>query len=196
MYELLIIAAFVATLAVVALRPQRADAHCDTMEGPTAKDGVRALESADLDHALKWITPDGETELREVFERSLAARKLGPEAQEVADRWFLENLVRIHRAGEGAAFTGLLPAGTPVEEKVAAADRSVDEGDLRPLAGLIPAERWPELERRFAKVLEHRDYDPHDMDAARAYVEAYVNFFKFAEGHDHDHAHAHAGHGH
>jgi hypothetical protein len=169
------------------------------MDGPTAQDGVKALESTDLDHALRWITADGEAELREVFERALAARRLGPEAQEVADRWFLENLVRIHRAGEGAAFTGLQPAGVPVEEKVAAADRSIEQGDLRPLAGLISTERWPELERRFAEVLERRDYDLHDVDAGRSYIEAYVRFFKFAEGHDHDHAgrqHAHAGHGH
>ena len=33
--------------------------------------------------------------------------------------------------------------------------------------------------------------------AAREYVEAYVDFFKYAEGHEHQHAeHAHAGHGH
>ncbi|MGW2122819.1 DUF6448 family protein [Streptomyces sp. NPDC001758] len=198
MYELLVTAAFVVTLAVVVLRPRRADAHCDTVEGPTAQDGLRALESGDLDHALKCITPEGEAELREVFELGLVVRKLGPEAREVADRWFMENLVRIHRAGEGAAFTGLRPAGTPVEEKVAAADRSVGEGDLRPLAGLVPAERWPELERRFAKVLERREHDVHDVDAGRSYIEAYVSFFKFAEGHDHahTHTHAHAGHGH
>jgi hypothetical protein len=196
MNELLIIVVFAAVLAVVALWPQRASAHCDTMDGPTARDGLKALESADLAYALKWITPEGEPELREVFERALAARKLGPAAQEVADRWFLENLVRIHRAGEGAPFTGLQPAGVPVDEKVAAADRSIEQGDLRPLAGLVSTERWPELERRFAKVLERRDYDLHDVDAGRSYIDAYVSFFKFAEGEDHDHGnhHQHAGH--
>lgn len=202
MNELLIIAAFAVTLTVVVLWPQRASAHCDSMDGPTVKDGVKALESADFGHALKWVAPEGEAELREVFERSLAARKLGAEAQEVADRWFLENLVRIHRKGEGAAFTGLQPAGVPVDEKVAAADRSIEQGDLRPLAGLVPAERWPELERRFGKVIDRQEYDVHDVDAGRSYIEAYVSFFKFAEGHDHDHdhgghehEHAHAGHG-
>lgn len=190
MSELLVMAAFAATLTLVVLWPQKASAHCDTMDGPTAQDGLTALESADLAHALKWITPEGEAELREVFVRALAARKLGAAAQEVADRWFLENLVRIHRAGEGEAFTGLQPAGVPIDEKVAAADRCVDEGDLRPLEGLVSTERWPELERRFAKVLERRDYDLHDVDAGRSYIEAYVDFFKFAEGHEHDHQHA------
>lgn len=190
MNELLVIAAFAVTLTLVVLWPTQVSAHCDTMDGPTARDGVKALESADLVYALKWVTPEGEAELRQIFDRALAARVLGAAAQEVADRWFLENLVRIHRAGEGEAFAGLHPAGVPIDERVAAADRSIEEGDLRPLVGLVSAERWPELERRFAKVLERRDYDRHDVDAGRSYVEAYVGFFKFAEGHEHDHQHA------
>ena len=88
------------------------------------------------------------------------------------------------------AFTGLRPAGVPIDERLAAADRSLEQGDLRPLAGLVSTERWPELERRFEKALERRGYDLHDVDAARSYIEAYVDFFKFAEGHDHDHQHA------
>lgn len=190
MNELLVIATFALTLTLVVLWPKKASAHCDTMDGPTARDGVKALESADLAYALKWVTPEGEAELRQVFDRALAARTLGAAAQEVADRWFLENLVRIHRAGEGEAFTGLQSTGVPIDERVAAADRSIEEGDLRPLAGLVSAERWPELERRFAEVLERQDYDPHDVDAGRTYVEAYVNFFKFAEGHEHHPHHA------
>jgi hypothetical protein len=198
MNELLVIAAaFAVTLTIVMLWPLEVSAHCDTMDGPTAQDGVKALESADLAHALKWVAPEGEAELGEVFARALAARELGAEAREVADRWFLENLVRIHRAGEGEAFTGLQPAGVPIDEKVAAADLCIAEGDLQPLAGLVSTERWPELERRFEKVLERRDHDLHDVDAGRSYVEAYVDFFKFAEGHEHDHQHdAHVFHGH
>lgn len=203
MYELMIVAVFAATLALVVLRPQRASAHCDTMDGPTAKDGLTALESGEIAYALKWIAPDGEAELQEIFDRARTVRRLGGVAQEVADRWFLENLVRIHRAGEGASYTGLQPSGVPVDEKVAAADRCVEEGDLGALAGLVPADRWEELERRFDRMMERKGYDVTDVDAGRAYIEAYVSFFKFAEGHDHDHehhhvahSHAHAGHGH
>lgn len=191
MIELLAIAAFVIVAAAVVLRPQRASAHCDTMDGPTAEDGIKALETGNLAFTRKWVTADGEAELESVFERALAARKLGAAAQYVADRWFLENLVRIHRAGEGAGFTGLQPAGVPIDEKVAAADRSIEVGNLEPLTGLIPDERWPELERRFATVLERKDYPDDDVDAGRHYIEAYVNFFKFAEGENHDHGHAH-----
>ena len=187
MNEWLTVAAFAATLTLVVLWPHKVSAHCDTMDGPTAQDGLKALASADLAYALKWVTHEREAELGEVFRRALAARGLGPEAQEVADRWFLENLVRLHRAGEGEAFTGLQPAGVPVDEKVAAADRSIEVGDLQPLVGLVGTERWAELERRFAEVRARRDFDLHDVEAARSYIEAYVDFFKFAEGHDHEH---------
>lgn len=191
---------FAATLAVVLLKPLRASAHCDTMDGPTAQDGLRALATGNLALALKWVGPSGEDEVREVFALAQAARDLGPAAREVADRWFIENLVRIHRAGEGAAFSGVQAHGAPVDERVAAADSAIVAGNLSPLDGLVPAERWDELQRRFARVLERKDYDVTDVDAGRDFIGAYVSFFKYAEGedheHGHDHVHAHAGHGH
>lgn len=189
---IIVLTAFLATLAIVLLRPRRASAHCDTMAGPTAQDGLLALETGNLNHALKWIQPDGEAELREIFEKSIAARDLDPTAQEVADRWFLENLIRIHRAGEGAPFTGLRPKGAPVDERVAAADRCIEVGSLEPLAGLVSEEQLPELNRRLAEVLARKDYDTDDVAAGRAYIEAYVRFFKLAEGEGHADHHAHA----
>ncbi len=187
----LIIIAFVGTLAIVLLKPLRASAHCDTMEGPTAQDGLQALETGNLALALKWVAPSGEEEVREVFEKARTARDLGPAAREVADRWFVENLVRIHRAGEGAPFSGVLPYGTPVDERVAAADSAIASGSLAPLEGLVPAERRAELQRRFATVMERKEYDATDVVAGRSYIEAYVSFFKYAEGEDHEHGHAH-----
>ena len=187
----LIIIAFVVAIAAVLLKPLRASAHCDTMEGPTAQDGLRALETGNLALALKWVARSGEEELREVFDKARAARDLGPAAREVADRWFVENLIRIHRAGEGAAFTGVQPYGAPVDERVAAADSAIASGDLAPLDGLVSAARWAELQRRFATVLERKDYDASDVDAGRGYIEAYVSFFKYAEGEDHEHGHEH-----
>jgi hypothetical protein len=188
----LIIAAFLGTLAALLLKPLRASAHCDTMEGPTAQDGLRSLETGSPAPAMKWVGPDDENELREVFEQALAARDLGPAARSVAERWFIENLVRIHRAGEGAPYSGVQPYGTPVDERVAAADAAIASGDLAPLEGLVPADRWAELQRRFAAALDRKDYDTSDVDAGRAYIETYVSFFKYAEGEDHEHGEHHA----
>lgn len=187
---------FLLMLCIVLLVfPEKARAHCDTMDGPTAGDGIKALETNNINHALKWIPEDYEGELQKIFELSVKVRALSPEARELADRYFLENLVRIHRAGEGAPFEGLKPSGTPIDEKVAAADKSIEIGNLSPLKGLISEEQMHELEERFKNVMSLKDYDVDDVAAGRAYVEAYVSFFKFAEGEEHGHDNGHK-HGH
>lgn len=172
---------------VLLLRPSVASAHCDTMDGPAVKDGQLAVQTGNINVALKWVHEDGAAELSEIFDRAEAARGLGEAARVVADQWFLENLVRIHRAGEGAPYTGLQPVGVPVDERVRAADHAVEAGTLAPLLGLVPEERLAELERRFAEVLARKDFADDDVDAGRSYVEAYVRYFKFAEGHEDDH---------
>jgi hypothetical protein len=43
--------------------------------------------------------------------RKLCVRTLDLEAKALADRYFFETLVRLYRAGEGAAYKGLKPAG-------------------------------------------------------------------------------------
>ncbi|MDW7678898.1 MAG: DUF6448 family protein, partial [Bacillota bacterium] len=158
-------------------------------DGPTAVDGIKALESGNINHALKWIMPEGEEELTHIFQLSLKVRRLNDDARELADRYFLENLVRIHRAGEGAPYTGLQPVGVPIDEKVAAADTCIETGDLTPLKGLVSPEEIPELEKRLRKALALKHFDVNDVQAGREYIEAYVSFFKFAEGEEHDHGH-------
>lgn len=166
---------------------QPALAHCDTEDGPAVKDGRRALATANINYALKWVHPEGEDEVRAVFEKALRVRVLGPDAAEVADRLFLETLIRVHRAGEGAGFEGIKPTGTELPPQVVAADRALDEGTIDPLRGLIPDDRWAELERRFHIALSRRGFDVDDLVGARAYIEAYVTFFKYAEGEEHEH---------
>lgn len=185
----------IASLALF-LMPRKAIAHCDTMDGPTAIDGITALETGNINHAFKWIMPEFEHELQHIFELTMKVRVLSPEAKELADRYFLENLVRIHRAGEGAPFEGLLPSGTPIDEKVAAADKSIALGNLSPLEGMFTDEEMHVLQEKFAKAEALKDYDINNVAEARKYVEAYVTFFKLAEGKDHDHGHHTHDHGH
>lgn len=175
--------------SILLLMPLKASAHCDTMDGPTAKEGMKALETANINYAFKWIQPDAEQELREIFILSLKVRKLGEDAKELADRYFIENLVRIHRAGEGAPFTGVRPHGVPIDERVAAADKSLEVGNLSPFEGLITLEEMPALEEKFEKAMSLKDYDDNNVDAAREYIDAYVMFFKLAEGEEHAEGH-------
>jgi hypothetical protein len=180
--------------ALAALKPPTAQAHCDTAEGPAVKDGRRALETGNINHALKWIPADGEAELRDVFDKALKVRGLGADAAELADRLFLETLVRIHRMGEGVGFAGIQPVGTQVDPVVVAADGAIAQGSDAALLPMVPAERRAELDKRFRAALAVKDFDVDDVAAGRRYLAAYVSFFKYAEGEEHEH-HGHE-HGH
>lgn len=169
-----------------------ASAHCDTEDGPAVTDGRRALETGKVNIALKWVHQGDEPEVRDAFTRAVAERSLSPEAREVADRHFLDVLVRVHRAGEGAGFDGIKPTGAVVPPQVVAADRALEGSSIEPLRGLVADERWQELERRFDRAVALKSFDVDDLAAAREYMDAYVSFFKYAEGHDHDEQHTHA----
>ncbi len=203
--SIILAGAAIGAIGVIVLWPRSASAHCDTEDGPAVTDGRLALETGDPGPALAWVHADGDAEVREVFGLAQRARALGGEARRAADRLFLETLVRLHRAGEGAAFDGIKPAGQ-VDPVVAAADRSIEVGQIEPLAGLVAPERLPELRARLARALSLKDHDVRDVETGRRWVAAYVGFVKYAEGEEHerDHdAHAHeesglvlAGHGH
>lgn len=179
------------TESLTNLLVRTASAHCDTADGPAVTDGRRALDSGNVNIALKWVGLEGESEVRKAFERASRVRATGGEAAALADQWFLENLVRIHRAGEGAGYDGIKPAGTVIPPQVRAADEALDKGTMEPLSGLIETERWAELEKRFNHALALKNFGANDLVAARTYMDAYVSFFKYAEGHDHDHNHDH-----
>jgi hypothetical protein len=191
--SIILAAAAIAAAGVIVLWPRSASAHCDTEDGPAVADGRLALETGDPSPALAWVQTKGDAEVREIFGLAQHVRALGGEARLVADRLFLETLVRVHRAGEGAGFDGIKPAGQ-VDPVVAAADRSIEEGDIGPLAGLVPPERLPELRARLARALALKDHDVRDVEVGRRWVAAYVSFVKYAEGEEHEHGDAAHGH--
>jgi len=174
------------------LRPAVVQAHCDTPDGPAVTSGRKALATGNINHALIWIPAEGEAELRTVFEQTLKVRTLGAEAAELADRLFLETLVRIHRMGEGVGFTGIQPNGGPADPVVAAADEAIAQGSDARLLQMVPEDRRAGLDGRFHAALAVKDFDADDVVAGRRYLAAYVDCFKYAEGEEHDHA----GHGH
>ncbi len=190
MEMMLMVGILVSWFVLALVWPCKASAHCDTMEGPTVADGKKALETSNINYASKWIAPEFDPELRKVFDLAVAVRKLSPEARELADMYFLETLVRLHRMGEGVGYTGIKPYGTPIDEKILAADQSIAVGNLSPLEGKVLPEQLAELKERFTQVLALKDFDVDDVAAGRKYIAAYVSFFKFAEGEEHQHGHA------
>ena len=86
-------------------------AHCDTLDGPVVIKAKEALEKRNVDLVLPWVSADKEGEVRKAFDLAVAVRGKGPKEKELADTYFFETLVRVHREGEGAPYTGLKPAG-------------------------------------------------------------------------------------
>ncbi len=156
-------------------------AHCDTLDGPVVKEAQLALEKGDVTGLLKWVRKEREQEIRDAFARSLAVRVKGREARELADRFFFETLVRVHRAGEGAPFTGLKPSGT-VEAAIAAADKALQAGSVDELAEKIGNAVGNEIKKRFIEVSEKKKHAEDSVEAGREFVEAYVQYVHFIEG--------------
>lgn len=164
--------------------------HCDTMDGPLIKDAKIALEKNNVNYILKWVQPKDESEIKNIFSLAIKVRSLNADARTLSDNYFFETLVRLHRSGEGVPYTGVKPSGTPVDEKILAADKSIEKGTLLPLKGLVTNEMLPELEERFHKVMALKDFDVNNVKAGREYIEAYVQFFKYAEGEEEHDVHA------
>ena len=155
-------------------------AHCDTLDGPVVTEAKAALENGDVMPLLKWVTKEYEDEIRTAFVKTLAIRTKSPEVRQVADMYFFETLVRIHRAGEGAPYTGLKPAGQ-IEPTVAAADKAIEEGSAEVFAKNIGQAAEKGIKEHFKHLMDARKHKDESIEAGRKYVEAYVRFVHYVE---------------
>jgi hypothetical protein len=155
-------------------------AHCDTLDGPVVKTAKSALEKGDVTPILKWVKKESEAEIRAMFKKTLTVRSKGKEAQELADMYFLETLVRLHRAGEGEPYTGLKPAGI-VEPAVVEADKALESGSSENLVKLVTEAAAKGIRERFVKAREAKKHADHSVEAGREFVEAYVQFTHYVE---------------
>lgn len=173
-------------VALVTLGALRADAHCDTMSGPVVVAARRALQAGDVIPVLKWVRPEHEAEVRQAFNKTLLVRKQSGEAQELADRYFFETVVRLHRAGEGEPYDGLKD-GNVVDPAIAALDRALEASDDRLLVAVTGDA--PDIQARFARVLQLRARADENLLAGRTYVAAYVEMARSLEATPHDESH-------
>ena len=171
-----------AVLFTVALfAPGKAYAHCDGMDGPVVKAAQKALEAGNVNLALIWVQKQDEREVRSAFQKTVSVRKLNQEARELADRYFFETLVRLHRAGEGEPYTGLKPAGRDLGPAIPAADKALDDGSAEPLLKLFPARARAEILESFREAIARKNFDKDNVNAGREYVKAYVTFIHHVE---------------
>lgn len=154
--------------------------HCDSLDGPVVRAARQALEARDVDLVLPFVPRDGEEEITSVFEKVVRLRKEGGIARQIADRYFFETVVRVHRAGEGAPFTGLKPAGLDVGPVVPVAEQAVQTGSPRDLLELLTTILSEEVWRRFERLSELVRHARGDVETMRPYVQARLDLEAWA----------------
>jgi hypothetical protein len=155
--------------------------HCDTLDGPVITLARKALETGNVNHVLPWVRPEDEHEIRHAFQHAVSVRKLGPSARELADTHFFETLVRVHRASEGAPYTGLKPAGADLGPAVPAADKALEDGSVETVVKLLTDAVRAGVHRHFHAAVSRRHFAVDDVAAGREYVEAYVPYVHYVE---------------
>lgn len=166
--------------AITGLCAVRVGAHCDTMNGPLIPEAQAALEKGDVMPILKWVGEESEAEIRDAFAKTITVRSKGPAAKQLADHYFLETLVRIHRAGEGAPYTGI--KDKPVPPIVAIADQALVNGSAEEMITKMTGHMAGAIREKFNKVLETKKHAEESVAAGREYVEAYVQYMHYVEG--------------
>jgi len=168
-------------LGILLATPASIMAHCDTMDGPVVTAAKQALDKKDVNLVLIWVDKESEPEIKSVFEKTLAARKHGQEAKEVADQYFFETLVRLHRFGEGEPYTGIKPVGTHVCEVIPAADKALESNSEKALMNMVQEKVKLGVTELYNMVQEKKKNASQSVEAGREYVDAYVSFIHYVE---------------
>jgi len=177
MRRIVVVASFVCGL----LLSVPAFAHCDSVNGPVVSDARAALESGRVDVVLKWVKPEDEAAVREAFARTVAVRKQNDASRALADQWFFETVVRLHRAMEQEPFTGLRAADWKPEPVIEIADEALDTGKLDTLQTALADDVSRNLRERFERVRQLREHRNESVAAGRAFVAAYLDYLRFVE---------------
>lgn len=171
--------AAVAVLAVALSLPGNAQAHCDSYQGPVVGAARQALEAQDVKLILPYVKPDDETELTAAFNQALQVRSLSPEAKMLAENYFFETAVRLHRLGEGAAYTGLKDEAVP--PAIQTADKALHSGRLNDVNKMLSEASQNGLQAKYQAVVDARQNAVKlgTVEANRERVEAELMFEKY-----------------
>jgi hypothetical protein len=95
--------------------------------------------------------------------------------------YFFETVVRIHRVGEGASYTGLKPEGTDVGPVVPAADKALEDGTIDAFLKFITDAAMEGILERFEDIMAKKNFKVDDVEVGREYVKSYVEFLHYVE---------------
>ena len=168
------------TVVLLIASPENASAHCDTLNGPVVTAARVALQRGDVTPVLKWVKSTEEREVRDAFRRTMAVRGANAEARDLADLYFFETLVRLHRQGEGEPYTGLKPAGAS-DPAIESADRALETGSVNDVVTAMAGRLAAGIRERFALAQSRQKHADESVAAGREYVTAYVEFIHYVE---------------
>jgi hypothetical protein len=150
-------------------------AHCDSYDGPVVQDALKALDKENVSFVMKWVEKDFEVEIENLFNKTVELKNGDTEIYQIVEKHFLETLVRLHREGEGAPFTGLKPAGstTPI---IQMADKSLEHQEVDNLLNNLNNHIQEVITEKYEKVAALRKVKDNSVAEGRAYVAAYVDY--------------------
>ena len=157
-------------------------AHCDSVEGPVVKAAKKSLETGNLNYVLVWVSEKDEAEIKGMFDKVLKVRELNEDARELADMYFYETVVRVHRMGEGVGYTGLKFEDFKPEEGIEAADMAIEKNSVQEILSHIDESNHKKVQEYFAELQSKRNFNVDNVKAGREYVSSYVHFIHYVEG--------------
>jgi hypothetical protein len=166
--------------AFILILSQPLSAHCDSYDGPLIKDALKALEISNINPVLKWVDEKYESEIISLFNKTASLKGGDKEVYAIVEKHFLETLVRLHREGEGAPFTGLKPAGS-ASPIIVLADQAVASGQVKTLITKLDAHLNTVLNEKYNEVMEKSQIKDNSPAEGREYVRAYVEYTHFLE---------------
>lgn len=150
-------------------------AHCDSYDGPTVKDAIKALETNNVSLVLKWVQHEQEQEIISLFNMTYNLRSGDKAVYAIVEKHFFETLVRLHRETEGAPFTGLKPAGT-TKKIIQLSDQALASKDIDALLGKLNNHIGKVIREKYEKVAALDKVKNESPEKGREYVEAYVDY--------------------
>ncbi len=170
----------VSFICALLLAPTMTFAHCDTMDGPVITAAKKSIETKNPNYFLIWVQEKDEAKILEEFKNVLEERVKNPSNAESIDTTFFGSLVKIHREGEGATYTGIKPAGDFGSPLIPLVDEAIDSGSSEKLEALFPEALRVQVVDRFQEVIGKKNYPLENVPAGRDYVESYIVFFHWA----------------
>ncbi|MFW9878012.1 MAG: DUF6448 family protein [Candidatus Thorarchaeota archaeon] len=150
--------------------------HCDTLDGPVVLAAKEALENNNVNFILPWVHLEGEKAVEDAFEKAIKVYNgENEDAKNLAEYWFFETVVRIHREGEGAAYTGLKPAGLDPGPIIPKVDKGIENEDISEVIKYIQGTVAEEITEYFKHVMHSKEYDVNDVPSARKHINAYLH---------------------